>query len=503
MQDAITATECLARLVQLTGWSLLKTLWPVVLRIAKLVANFRNSANSPSGITPSGASAFEKTLKELLENIGRLIVEWTFNRLEPESRAEMPSILYWEGDAYRCKRLSPTRNLNCLFGPIRVYRWLYESVDGLGLPALFPLERCLGIVGKVATPALADAVARLSVDFTQRQVLDALCQQYHVVWGVSTLRHVTQAMAEGIAPFQHAARVAKILEWLSQAAGKYGPVRFTLSVGRDGLMLPIRGKNTYKEGATATVSVLDRWGKRLGTIYLGQMPESGQGTLSDELTRLVQDVLAQWPGATPRLVYVTDAGFHPRDYFENVLSQMLDPKGTERYLEWEWTVDYYHACGYVSKLAEAIFGPGREAHAWAAKMRRLLKDKPGGIHRVLRSAGALRAIRGLVGENKDYDDACAYLRKHAPWMDYSGSRRRKLPIGSGVTEAACKIVFSQRYKCSGMKWDIAGGAVILELRVAVLSRTWTAVRDAMFAAHTPTLTRTNSPIQDQQFANAA
>jgi hypothetical protein len=442
-------------------------------------------------------------LKQLLDSAGRLIVEWTLNRLEPKSRAEMPPVVYCGHDAYRCKRLSPTRNLNCLFGPIRVSRWLYESLDGLGLPALFPLERCLGIVAGVATPALADVVAQLCVDFTQRQVLDTLRQQHHVVWGIPTLRKVAQAMAEGIAPFQHAARVAKLLEWLTQAAGRRGPFRYTLSVGRDGLMLPIRGKATYKEGATATVSVLDRWGKRLGTIYLGQMPESGQGTLSDELTRLLRDVLAQWQGAQPRLVYITDAGFHPRDYFESVLSRMLDPQCTGRYLEWEWTVDYYHACCYISKMAEAIFGPGREAHAWSAKMRRWLKDKPGGIYRVLRSAGALRTIRGLVGEDKAYDDAYAFLRKHAPWMDYAGRRRRKMPIGSGVTEAACKIVFSQRFKCSGMKWDIAGGAVILELRVAVLSRTWTTVRDAMFASHAPTLSRTNSQIHGILLANAA
>jgi hypothetical protein len=365
-------------------------------------------------------------------------------------------------------------------------------MDGLKLPALFPLERALGIVAGVATPALADLVARLSVDFTQRQVLESLRQQNHVMWGARTLRNVTRAMAEGIAPHQHAARVEMLLGWLKQAAGGIGPVRFALAVGRDGLMLPIRRKETYKEGATATVSVFDRWGKRLGTIYLGQMPEPGQGTLSDELTQLLRDVLAQWQGAMPRLVYITDAGFHPRDYFDNVLRRMLNPQCLGRYLSWEWTVDYYHACGYISEVAEAIFGPGREAYSWAAKMRRWLKDKPGGIHRVLRSAGALRTIRGLVGADKDYDDAYGFLRKHARWMDYAGRRRRRTPIGSGVTEAACKTVFSQRFKCSGMKWDVAGGAVILQLRLAVLSNTWATVRDATFASYQIVLPPTHS-----------
>lgn len=497
MQDAIRGRRTLARLAELTDWSLLLQLWPVARRIARLVADFRAGARDPQRMV-----GFEEQLQRLLHEIGRRIVEWTLNRLEPRSRDELPPALYWQGDAYRPKRLSPT-NLNCLFGPIRVRRWLYEAFDDLGLPALFPLERSLGIVAAVATPGLADVVARLSVEFTQRQVLESLRQQCHVAWGVTTLRRVTKATAETIAPFQHAACVEKLLGWLKQAAESSGPVRFTLSVGRDGLMLPIRGKGTYKEGATATVSVLDRRGKRLGTIYLGQMPEAGQGTLSDQLTRLVCDVLAHWDGPAPRLAYVTDAGFHPRDYFEKVLSRMLDPRSPGHYLNWEWTVDYYHACTYISRLAESIFGPGRAAYSWATKMRRWLKDKPGGIHRVLRSSGALRSIRGLVGPEQDYDQAYAFLHKHARWMDYSGRRRRKLPIGSGVTEAACKIVFSQRFKCSGMKWDVEGGAVILTLRLAVLSKTWLAVRQRTFVSQPTLLPRTHEPNADTSLETAA
>lgn len=497
MQDATTTARCLTRLADLTSWSLLLRLWPTALRVARLVGDFQGNSLSAEGMLK-----FELELQRLLWAIGRIIIEWRLNCLERKEQAKMP-IVYWEGNAYRPKRLSPFRSLNCLFGPIRVERWLYESMDGLQLAALFPLERMLGMVAGVATPALADLAAQLSVDFTQRQVLESLRQRNHVCWGVSTLRNVVQAMAEGIAPYQHAARVEKVLGWLKQASETAGPVRVALAVGRDGLMLPIRGKDTYKEAATASVSIYSRWGKRLGTLYLGQMPEPGQGTLSDELTQLLRDVLSQWQGAAPRLVYITDAGFHPNDYFEKVLCRMLDPHCLGRYLEWEWTVDYYHACGYLSKLGEAIFGPGRAAHFWAAKMRRLLKDKPGGIHRVLRSAGALKTIRGLVGAEKDYDSAYGFLQRHARWMDYAARRRRRTPIGSGVTEAACKIVFSQRFKCSGMKWKEEGGAAILALRVAVLSKTWSTVRNRMFASWQTATARTPGQNRLIPLGNAA
>jgi hypothetical protein len=335
----------------------------------------------------------------------------------------------------------------------------------------------------VATPALADWVARRSADLTQRQLLDELGGR-RIRWGVGTLRKVTQAMAGLMSEHRHEAQVGQLLKWLGQAAGSLGPGRFTLSVGRDGIMLPVVKSQPYKEAATATVSVLDRWGRRLGTVYLGQMPQSGQTILSAQLTQLITDVLRQWDGPLPRLTYVTDCGHHPTEYFEQVLSRMTHPRRPRELLPWQWVVDYYHACQYITKLAEAIFGPGREAFAWAAKQRKVLKKKSGGVHRVLRSAGALLSIRGLVGTEDNYWNAYNFLRTRAGKMNYPSYQRLRMPIGSGITEAACKIVFTQRFKQSGMKWTIPGGESILALRVIALSGIWDLVRQAVLRSYT-------------------
>jgi len=87
-------------------------------------------------------------------------------------------------------------------------------------------------------------------------------------------------------------------------------------------MLPIVQSQQYREGAAATVSVINGWGHRLGTVYLGQMPESGQLILTGDLTRLLEDTLKRWDGPLPRLHYVTDCGHHPTEYFEKVLSNI-------------------------------------------------------------------------------------------------------------------------------------------------------------------------------------
>src|SRR3974377_1916619 len=106
-------------------------------------------------------------------------------------------------------------------------------------------------------------------------------------------------------PHRHDVLVAQVLAGLKQAYASRGGRKPVLAVGRDGLMLPIRGEACYRGGGTATLSVHDRKGRRLGTVYLGRMPEPGQEMLSRQLTAVIEDVLGQWTGPLPGLAYIT------------------------------------------------------------------------------------------------------------------------------------------------------------------------------------------------------
>ena len=105
----------------------------------------------------------------------------------------------------------------------------------------------------------------------------------------------------------------------------------------------------------------------------------------------------------------------------------------------------------------------------------MLKTKADGVARGLKSASAWRRRRGLRGQAKLYHQAYCYIKTRTPWMRYHSYQRQRLPRGSGITEAACKVVFTQRLKRSGTSWTIAGGQVSLDLRVIRLSGVWDAV----------------------------
>jgi hypothetical protein len=429
-------------------------------------------------ITPAATLDFEKGLRELLDECGRCILQSAFNHIEPQMPQDAPKHTQRDGQDYcRKNQKSPTRGgVASLFGSIELRRCLYEPLQegrDVGQRSFAPLELCLGIVANNATPALAERVGRLSSNYTQQEMLDLLRNDHHVCWSTQVLRRVAAAVSAGIAPYLRAAQQQRLLQCLAQAQKSRGRRRPTLSVGRDGIMLPIRHEPHYKEGAVATISVLDRRGRRVVTVYLAEMPEPQQKTLSGELTGLLQSVLTGWEGPLPRLVYVTDAGYHPTTYFEEVLVKMENPRRPGERLQWLWIVDFYHAATYVSRLAKVLFDEEKTRHAWARRMRQVLRDKERGVIRVLHSAAQYHGKKVLENkEEEEYEDAYNYLLKHSKEMAYSKYKRAGLPLGSGITEAGCKVVFTQRFKESGMTWSREGGEVILRLRLAVLSGVW-------------------------------
>lgn len=371
--------------------------------------------------------------------------------------------------------------LGTLFGPVAIRRCVYECLEP-GEPCCWPLELRLGVVAGLATPALAERISRWSADHEQLAVLALLRAEHGISWSVASIRKVTAAVGDETAEPGQKARVQRLVQLLTEAERSHGPHRPTLACGRDGVMVPIRG-NGYQEAATGTVSVHDRRGKRLGTVYLGRMPEPGQQHLTDQMTAMLKDVLTVWHALgrlCPRLVYLSDGGHHPQHFFHRVLARLTDPWRPNQHLPWQWTLDFYHACGHLWSVAEALFEESPAAWAWYRRMRHWLRHRENAVADILRSASQHENRQGLTGRRrKSFGTAYRYLRRHTRWMNYAAQKRVRLPIGSGVTEAACKTVFAARLKRSGMTWGIEGGQVIVDLRVLVLSRAW----DATYAGY--------------------
>ena len=425
-------------------------------------------------VAPARTQQFEQQLQEGLRELGRQVAQWTYNHLEPADVQDLAKHVRFEAGLYtRLGRKTPQQAWT-LFGPVRLWRTGYRPTHKTSEPTLFPLALGLGLVHG-ASPALAGRAAQLLSEggMTQQRVLACLRRAHGVGWGVKKLRQVSAAVAHGLAEQRHEAQVERVLALLRQASAGTGPHKPVLSAGRDGITLGVRckGGSVFEVASTATVSVLDRRGRRLGTVYLAYTPEPGQGQMSQALTCLLRAVLGRWHGPLPRLCYVTDAGDNETTYYDKVLRRLRHPR-TGAALEWIRVVDYYHASERLWAMAEQLFGKGPRATAWVRKMQKWLL-KPGGVSRVLHSAAALRAHYRLRGPRRAaFQKAYRYLRDRRKYLRYAAYRRLGVPLGSGVTEAGCKTVYTQRLKLSGMRWQKAGAQAILNLRVVQLSGVW-------------------------------
>lgn len=80
------------------------------------------------------------------------------------------------------------------------------------------------------------------------------------------------------------------------------------------------------------------------------------------------------------------------------------------------------------------------------------------------------AEQKLAGQSAKIKAALTYYQNQCHLMNYAAHLEQNLPLGSGVTEAACKTIVKQRLCCSGMKWNEVGAAVVLSLRTLSHSR---------------------------------
>ncbi|MDB4491604.1 ISKra4 family transposase, partial [bacterium] len=62
---------------------------------------------------------------------------------------------------------------------------------------------------------------------------------------------------------------------------------------------------------------------------------------------------------------------------------------------------------------------------------------------------------------EDLGKAISYFENNLKRMNYASYRKGHLPIGSGVTEAACKVIVRERMCGSGMKWKEKGADMVL------------------------------------------
>ena len=344
-------------------------------------------------------------------------------------------------------------------GPVRVERSLYRHPSGGR--TICPLELQAGIIEGSWTPLAAKQASWAVAHLTPQESEELFAMLGNMTPSKSTLDRLPKALhARG-----EAHRVA--LERTVRAAEAIPPEAVSLGVSLDGVMVPMKdgerqgkrqqaqaqgkapsGPAGYQEVGCGTISYYDRAGERLVTRRMARMPEPNKATLKRQLSAEVMGALLQRPDL--QVVKLADGTTDNWTYLSDTL-----PLGDE-------CLDFYHASEYLSDALAAAYGEGTPRYRERFDtLREVLRDDPQGAEKVIH---ALCRLRTRYPRRQVLHKAVAYFREHRHRMPYARLRAQNLPIGSGIVEAACKTLASQRLKRSGMRWRQVGGQAILTLR---------------------------------------
>src|SRR5664279_1542132 len=195
------------------------------------------------------------------------------------------------------------------------------------------------------------------------------------------------------------------------------------------------------------------------------MPEPKKATLQQQLETEARSTLALCP--TLQRVHLAD-GAHHNWFLLNEIEQQLPP-AAQPPIE---IVDYYHACDHLKKGCDAAWGESTVASkVQFERLKTLLTEAEDGAE------GVICTLRYQRNKAKGYKHTCldrelTYFCNQRHRMHYADYLSTHLPIASGVMEASCKTLVTQRFKRSGMAWTIPGGQAILTLRSLIQSDRW-------------------------------
>jgi len=324
------------------------------------------------------------------------------------------------------------------YGVATVARHVYQSNQGG--PTYCPLDQGARIVVS-STPRFAKVLSHKYAEFSSPRAQVDLEKNH----GRCVSRCLIQDVADAVA----AAVLAKEEDW-SYSPPKFEEPPATVAVSLDGTCL-LMGEDGWRETMVGTLSFYDGGGERQHTIYLAATPEYGKAKFLGRLEAEIGRAKAKCPDA--RYVGIADGA-----------------KGNWEFLERHTDVqvtDFWHAAEYLGKAAAVLYrGHPQTRKAWVDEACHRLKHDVGGAVWVLKRLRSLARERPWAKDDEDVQRAITYFTNQsgAGRMDYAARVEANEPIGSGVTEAACKVIVKQRLCGSGMKWTEEGAAVVLSLR---------------------------------------
>jgi hypothetical protein len=321
------------------------------------------------------------------------------------------------------------------YNEINIERHVYQNSSGGKVYC--PMEKDARIIVG-STPKFAKQISSKYSDLGSSRVQKDLEENHGRHISREFIRNLSEAVSEVI--------IEKEKHW------NYCPPVDTkyvhcVGIGLDGTCMYL-SDDGWRIAMVGTIALYNNEGDRLYTQYTASPPEYGKNEFYENFTHDIENIKKIYPSA----IYtgVADGAKDNWTYLE---------EHTENQ-----TLDYFHATEYVSKVGEVIFRSKVKRKSWFTKSCHILKHEKDGAAELLKEMQVHLDKKYSEKKMEILQRSVTYFTNHLHQMNYWEYLERKLPIGSGITEAACKVIIKQRLCNSGMKWKDEGARSVLFLR---------------------------------------
>jgi len=330
------------------------------------------------------------------------------------------------------------------YGSVQVERHTYQTSKGGR--AYVPLENDARMVLN-STPRYAQIVsgkyARFGADSIREDLLE--CNG----------RDISRNYAKKLSDFVGAIALVRESEWEYDLPEFDQPV-VSITLGLDGTCMLMQDDG-WREAVCGSIAFYDKQGERLHTVYCAASPEYGKEKFKQKFSREIERVKEKFPDAL--YIGLADGAKDNWTFLWHYAKRLL--------------VDFYHAREYIGKAADALFGRDQTSKKiWEENFSHDLKHKQGSAGRLIKELEQQRAhidSRNFIERDEEIRQVITYYKNYKDKMSYAYHTANNLPIGSGVTEAACKTVVKQRMCISGSRWKDEGASCVLTLRAMKLT----------------------------------
>ena len=382
-------------------------------------------------VTIRKSSAFlecEENIQDAVNEVGGLATEQCLKDFDSDG-----SPIEIAGRKLTAKKEKVTKKYETPYGIVSVPRYVFQ--DSTGGSTHSPLDHSARIIG-TSTPRFAKIVSSKYAVQNSSKAQKDLLESHHL--------NISRCLIQDVSSL--VANIARKKEniWDYTSTEPLAHEVASIGIGIDGTcLLFCEGGN--RQAMVGTIAFYDAAGERLHTIYISAAPEHGKAAFLDRMRIEINRVKEHYPKAL--YVGISDGALDYWPWLEKFTTTQV--------------LDFWHVTEYLADAAPAVRRLKVERTEWRENACHRLKHEPGAARAILQEFLEInkeivtKRIRG------DLEKAISYFQNNLGRMNYASYKKRHIPIGSGVTEAACKVIVKERMCGSGMKWKESGSDTVL------------------------------------------